>query len=121
MDAAIAGLLGTALGAVLGAGGALGAAWIQQGHQTRRERLKAAADLGLVDFNQRVKVIQRDGGTLVPLSVFVAYHADVLEVIAKKAFDPEAVAAIDRRQIALVRAIEGRPSGQAIKEGKNAR
>lgn len=118
MDAAVAGLLGTALGAVLGAGGALGAAWIQQGHQTRRERLKAAADLGLADFNQRVKLVERDGGPLLPLSVFVAYHADVLEVIAKRSFDPEAVAAIDQRQIALIRAINKRPSAKAIGDGE---
>ncbi|MBT2299213.1 hypothetical protein J7E70_01925 [Variovorax paradoxus] len=118
MDAALAALFGTALGAALGAGGVLGSAWIQQHHQTRRERLKAAADLGLADFNNRVKVVERNGGPLLPLSVFVAYHAEVLEVLAKGSFDADAVEAIDRRQIALVQAIERRPSGKAIREAR---
>jgi len=113
MEAAIAALLGAAIGA----GGVLGSAWIQQRQQTRRERLKAASELGLAEHAFRMKEVERrGGGSVVPLSVYVAYHAEVLDALANGSFDPDAVAAIDRRQIALVRAIEGRPSGQSIRE-----
>lgn len=117
MDAAMAGLIGAALGAMLGAGAALGSAWMQQSGQSKRERLKAAADLGLAEYAHRVKEVERLGeGSVVALSVYVAYHAEVLDSLARGSFDPEAVAAIDKRQIALVQAIEGRPSGKDIRE-----
>lgn len=112
MEAAIAALLGAAIGA----GGVLGSAWIQQRQQTRRERLKAASELGLVEYSNRVKEVERRGGALLPLSVYVAYHAEVLDALASGAFDADAVSAIDRKQIALVQAIEGRPSGRSIRE-----
>lgn len=111
MDAAVAALLGTALGAV----GALGSAWIQQRHQTRRERLKTAADLGLADFNHQIKQLP-EGSAGLPLSVFVAYHLDVLDALANESFDADAIAKIDQRQIALTLAIARRPTGKEIRE-----
>ncbi len=45
MDAALAALIGAAIGAVA----SLGGAWIQQRHQTARERVKMATELGVTD------------------------------------------------------------------------
>jgi len=110
MDATVAGLIGAVLGAVLGAGAVLGSAWMQQSAQTKRERLKAAADLALAEYNQRIKLVAANGkGVIPPLSTYVAYHADVLDAVARGAFDAAEVANITNRQNALMRAIRDRP------------
>jgi hypothetical protein len=112
MDAAVAALVGAAVGAL----GVLGSAWIQQTHQSRRDRLKAATDLALADFKQRLSIVKKKGGTLAPLAVYVSYHAEVLKRLETGKFDAAAVDEIDREQIALLKAIRDRPSGKQIAE-----
>jgi len=48
MDAAVAALIGAGIGVV----GSLGASWLQQRHQTRRDRLKLATELAAADRNE---------------------------------------------------------------------
>lgn len=104
MDAALAALAGAAIGAL----GTLGTTWLQQRHQTRRDLLKSAAELGMRDFEHTFDRIKATGGSLPPISTFVAYHAEVLQALAANDFGPEAVARIDAKQKATVEAIKNR-------------
>jgi len=101
MDAAIAALLGAALGAL----GSIGGVWLQQRHQSSRDRLKLAADLGLADYNQMLERAKTKGGPMPPISLFVAYHIDALDALAKGEFDEERIAEIEERQTKLLRAM----------------
>lgn len=101
MDAAVAALLGAAIGTA----GTFGAAWIQQKHQTRRDLVKCASDMAIRDFERELKERQAVGKPTPPLSLFVAYHVEVLNAIADGTFGPEVIADIDKRQIAALKAI----------------
>lgn len=101
MDAAVAALLGTALGAV----GSVGGVWLQQRYQGRRERAKVAADLGLADYTWRREHIREIGGDIYPLSIFIAYHLEVLEALETGNFDATRIAEITERQSARSAAI----------------
>lgn len=106
MDAAVAALIGAAIGVL----GSLGGTWIQQRHQTRRDRLKLAADLGLADYKQKLELARTQVGSssVPPISVFVAYHAEVLDAIADGALDAERVSSIDSRQKEILHAVATR-------------
>ena len=103
MDGAIAALAGAAIGAVA----SIGATWVQQRHQTRRERLKIATDLALADFNHTVDRLkgQPGGGPLLPIASYVAYHLDALDALAAGRFDADEVARIEERQRKLLEAL----------------
>ena len=100
MDAALAALLGAAIGAV----GSFGVMWIQQRHQTKRERLKLAADLGLADFNGQVELAKRNQQSLriPPMSAFVMYHAEFLDALAAEEITPELIERLNRKQADLM-------------------
>lgn len=88
MDAAVAALLGAALGSIVPAVTSL----IQAASQARRERMKVAADLGLADWKARVDYTRSSGGAGVPpLSVFVSYHSDVLDAMHAGPIDAAAL------------------------------
>lgn len=114
MDAAIAALIGAGIGAVA----SLGGAWLQQHYQSRRDFARVAADLAIADFNHALDLAKTQtpmGSTarIPPMSIFVAYHADVLRAVADGSFDDAALKAIDERQIALLKALHwqrGQPS-----------
>ncbi|MDP9125397.1 MAG: hypothetical protein M3N82_12500 [Pseudomonadota bacterium] len=114
MDAAVAALLGTALGAV----GSIGGVWLQQRYQGRRERAKVAADLGLADYTWRRKRIQENGGEMYPLSIFIAYHLEVLEALEAGDFNAKRIAEITDRQSARRDAIKG--ATDAARAGRRA-
>ena len=106
MDSAVAALLGAAIGML----GSVGGVWLQQRHQSKRDRLKIAADLGLADFNRTLERIQApgEGGPLPPVALFIAYHADVLDAMAAGKFGPDEVERIERRQSELLAAMPRR-------------
>ncbi len=93
MDAAIAALLGTAVGAI----GSVGGVWLSQKAQTRRDLLKTATELALADFNFFVGLAKQKGGSMHPISIYVAYHAEVLNAIADGTFNAAAVTRIEQR------------------------
>lgn len=101
MDAAIAALIGAAVGVV----GSLGGTWIQQRTESRRDRLRLAAKLGEADFNFFKARAEREGGPLPPISVYVAYHAEVLQALAEDDFTPKRIAEIEERQTKLFKAL----------------
>lgn len=100
MDAAVAALLGAAIGAVA----SLGGAWIQQRHQTRRERLKLAADLGLADHARDYAMIKDRRAVMPPVSAYIAYHAEFLDALAKGPITAAQVHQMNERQDELLKA-----------------
>ena len=109
MDPTVAALIGAGVGATIGALGAIISVWIAQRQRTRRDLVKAAADLAVIDHAAMVKRITEGGGTkYLPIAVYVAYHADVLAAIAADQFDAAGVARIEKRLSALSDAIPDR-------------
>ena len=100
MDAAVAALLGAALGAV----GSVGGVWLTQRHQNRRDLMRAAVDLGRADHDEAIARVSAAGGLMPPMAIFVYYHAEVLAAINKGTFNPAAVARIEAAQAELLRA-----------------
>ena len=100
MDAAVAALLGAAVGAA----GSFGAMWIQQRHQTRRERLKLATDLGMRDYDSAMEHAKsRPGGASVPpLSSYVIYHADMLNELAEGEVTAATIERINKKTAELL-------------------
>jgi hypothetical protein len=112
MDAAIAALSGAAIGTV----GTLVTNWFQQRQQTRRELQKAAVDLGLKDFERAHARAEKAGkGTTPPLSLFVAYHMEVLLALSRGGFGPDDVRRIDAEQKSTYQAIVNR-NGPSVGE-----
>ncbi len=105
MDAAVAALLGALIGVL----GTIVATFVQQRFQTRRERLKMAADLGLADFNFCVEQMRSRDGLIPPLSMYVAYHLEVLDALDAGKFDTATINSIEERQKKLADAFP-RPS-----------
>lgn len=105
MDAAVAALLG----ALIGVFGTVVATFVQQRSQTRRERLKMAADLGLADFNFFLEQARSRGGEFMPpLSMYVAYHLEVLDALDAGKFNPATINSIEERQKRLADALPRR-------------
>jgi|SRR6266702_4665163 len=106
MDAAIAALAGAAIGAAA----SLGTTWIQQRHQTRRDLLRSAVELGQAERQEFIDKLksQSGGGPLLPVSVYVAHHAEVLQAIAAGRYGPEVVRRIEEAQQELVKSLPRR-------------
>jgi hypothetical protein len=103
MSAGVAALLGALIGAVA----SMGAMWIQQRHQTKRDLLKIAAELAHKDWKQRYEIQSKHGQVrMPPVSVFVHYHAKVLEAMANGTYSPEMVKRLGEEQEAIISAYE---------------
>ncbi|MBX3717152.1 MAG: hypothetical protein KF738_14235 [Burkholderiales bacterium] len=103
MDAAVAALVGAAIGAI----GSVGGVWLQQRHQTRRDRLKIAADLGLADHNSAVELakLNHGGGYIAPVSAYVMYHVRILDVLAEGDVTPKHIQDIAEKQSEILKAM----------------
>ncbi len=97
MDSAIAALVGAAIGAL----GSFGGLWIQQRHQSRRERAKLASELGMLDFRIAREHVLSRGGVMAPLSAYVMYHSEFLEALASGPVTPDLIEKMNERQRAL--------------------
>ncbi len=80
--------------------------------------MKAAIDLALADFNQRLKLIEKTGGTLTPLTSFVWYHNKMLEALDSNSLDADAIAKIDDEQIAMLVAMKERSDRHKARRGQ---
>jgi hypothetical protein len=101
MDPALAALLGAAIGSL----GSFAGMWIQQRHQTRRDRLKLAADLGLADYKENLanlKTKQQGSFRVPPVSAYVLYHAQFLDALAAGDVTPEVVQRLHSKQEELM-------------------
>ena len=87
MNAAIAALLG----ALIGAAASIVTSIIHQKYQNKRELLRIASDLAREDYKRRFEIVTKEGGEMPPISVFVHYHVQVLEHMAKGTYTPETI------------------------------
>lgn len=106
MDAALAALLGTGLGAL----GSIGGAWLKQRHEVLRDRVKLASELGLAEYQQKIAIAKASGvpTTLLPLSMYVDYHLKILEALESGGLDAEKLVAIKDRQTDLIKVIHAK-------------
>lgn len=80
MEAWIAGLIGT----LVGAAGSVAGVWIQSYFQTRRERLKLVMDIAVQDRNDTIRLAKELGqaqGAIAPIALFAHYHAELFRLI----------------------------------------
>ena len=106
MGTAIAGFLG----ALIGAFASLSGLAIQQHYQTKRERLRIAADLGLSEYKHDLELAKEAGGGLVaPVSAYVIYHARLLEEMSKGCIKPEMITALTTERDQILAAFPNAP------------
>jgi len=81
LDAAIAGLIGVAIGAA----SSLGAVWIQAHYQTKRERAKFVMEFAASDRREALENTIRlnKSGGIAPVALYAHYHQRLLELIEK--------------------------------------
>jgi hypothetical protein len=115
MDAAVAALLGT----LVGAAGSIGVVWLQQGHETKRARLRTAVDLALQDWKIRLEA----AGTAYPIAISVLYQTRVLEAVADGRFSADTVRRLNVEQEQLIAAYEqvNEERRQALKKQREER
>lgn len=93
MDAAVAALIGAAIGALPGIVAPL---WTQHA-ESRRARMKLAVELGRDDFQFQREQAITEGGLLHPSSLYVAYHEEFLKALERGEFGPKAIADIEAK------------------------
>lgn len=106
MDTAIAGFLG----ALIGAGASLFGLAIQQHYQTKRERLKIAADLGLGEYKHDLELAKSAGaGCVAPISAYVIYHARLLEELSNGCLNQETIKVLTEERNNILAVFPGAP------------
>ena len=101
MDAALAALIGGEIGSAA----SLGGSWIQQYHQSRRDRERVAADLAITNYKQNVEIAARLGARVPSLSTFLIYQAEFLELLAKGPITPARIREFRRQQDEISKAL----------------
>ena len=118
MDAAVAALIGAGVGATIGAVSSAANMWFQQCAQTQRELVKVAVDLAVVDYKRLLEHADHKG-KLVPISLYVSYHADLMRAIADGTFDEVTIERLDAKQERLARFLFAKESvRRAARAGK---
>jgi hypothetical protein len=106
MDAAITGFVG----ALVGAGASLFGLMIQQHYQTKRERVKVASELALVEYQRDLELAKADGGGMVaPLAGYIIFNVRLLEELSKGPITPEQVRALSEEKKKVLAAFPGAP------------
>jgi hypothetical protein len=82
---------------------------IQSRAEHKRERMRLAATLAIDDQRAAIEIVKLNGhGSIPPLSTFVAYHADVLALVAAgKSITPKDMIELRKRGRAVTAAVEG--------------
>jgi len=105
------------LGAIIGSAASLLGLLIQQRYQNKRERLRIAADLAMKDHQQDMELAKNTegGGAVAPISVYVIYHARLLEELAKSKVTSEKIKELTKERDEILAAFPGAPD-----EGTNS-
>lgn len=101
MDAAVAALIGGAIGAAA----SLGGGWIQQHHQSRRERVRVAADLAIANYKESMEIAKKYYGRVSSLTAFVVYQAEFLEFLSKGPTTPARIKEFNRQQNEILKVL----------------
>lgn len=109
MDAAVAALVGAALGVA----GSIGGAWLTQRQQSRREILSAAVKIGLEEFQSDVAIASKGQGVvhIPPPYSYVAFNAEVLSSMVAGKLTKERLKTLCDRHNAMLDELE-KPGAQ---------
>jgi hypothetical protein len=96
-------------GAFIGSLGPMVVGIIQSRAERKRERMRLAAMLAIDDQRAAIEMVKLTRpGSIPPLSTFVAYHADVLALVAKgRSITPENMVELRERARAVMDAVKG--------------
>jgi len=110
MDAAVAALVGASIGAI----GSSAAVFVTQWFQDRRDRLKAAIDLGIEEYRVDIDLAKqvREPVRIAPLSAHVICSARMLDGLATGRITPDKIKEPTRQRNDLLAAFPGWPGNQ---------
>jgi hypothetical protein len=95
-------LISGLVGAVIGAAASITTIFVQSKLQAKRERTKEALALALEDWKTRLAIAKDQGGTALPLSVFVHYHSKLVQHAEEGTLTPQAIRALSAEQDELL-------------------
>src|SRR4051812_38831541 len=76
-------------GAVIGSATAMVTLWIQGRAAARRDRWQLAAQFALEDRRLQASVVEKEGGGVLPISVYIAHHLKIVEAIDEGRYTAE--------------------------------
>ena len=71
------------VGAIVGAAGPVAVAMIQAQKDDRNHRRELASRLALADRDKHIELAMKRGGPIMPISIYMAHHIELLERISK--------------------------------------
>ena len=92
-------------GAVIGAGASVLTMLIQSHYQNKREISNHAMNIAVEDWKTRLEFIQKEGGTMFPLAVFIQYHTSLAKLAHEGKITPEAINKLHKEQEKLIKVI----------------
>ena len=104
-------LLSGLFGAVIGAGALIVAQVIQASFQSRRDRLKLITDMALAEHKHVFEIGLKMGRpvSMYPLTVFVHYHAGLLDLLEHNAMTPDALRALKEKNREIMDMMDATP------------
>ncbi len=99
------------LGAIIGAGASLLGLLIQQWFQTKRDRVRIAADLAMKEYQHDLELAKNTtgGGAVAPISTYVIHHAKILEALSKGKVNVQKIKKITKEMDEISSAFPGAP------------
>jgi hypothetical protein len=108
MSTELIALLSGLVGAFIGASASVITIIIQERHQSKRDRSKLAAELGMRDFENTIEVSKRISGTkeIPPLVSFVLFHDRIMKHLEKGKFTADDYQRICKEHEAIYKEIK---------------
>lgn len=100
-------LISALVGALIGAAASVITVIVQSHYQNKRELVKQAVSTALEDWKTRLAIVTPQGGSALPLSVFIHYHTKLVALAEQGKITPDAIRSLHQEQEDLVAAIQG--------------
>jgi hypothetical protein len=99
------------IGALIGASASIAAQFIQARYQSRRDRLRLVTEMAIADHKHVFELAEKMGrpATMYPLTVFVHYHAGLLDLLEDNALTPDALRMLKEKNREIMDMIEATP------------
>lgn len=96
------------VGALIGASGPILVAAIQARKDERNHQRDLAARLALAERESHIDAVQKlGGGPIMPISLYMAHHIELIDLLSKGNLNPEDITAMNERLTNLRQALEG--------------
>lgn len=82
------------VGALVGAAGPVEVAFIQSWKEERNHRRELAARLALADRDKHIELAKERGGPVLPISIYLANHLELLDRLSKGSLTVEDIQAM---------------------------